>query len=108
MKYSFRQMGSDGDQPEDKPDASNPPKEEVSRQHHHLKTETEYYQSVESGEKKFELRKNDRDFKRYDMVYLHEVVKGEYTGRELPPFEIKYILEGGKYGLPKGYCIFNW
>jgi hypothetical protein len=80
----------------------------MSRQHHYLKTETEYFQAIERGEKKFELRKNDRDFKVYDMLHLQETVNGEYTKRELPPFEIKYVLTGGKYGLDPDYCIVNW
>ncbi len=80
----------------------------MSIQHHHLKTETEYYQAVEAGTKKFELRKNDRDFKVYDMVYLEETVNGKYTGRKLDPFEIKYIFHGGQYGLGEGYCLFCW
>ncbi len=80
----------------------------MSRQHHYLKCETQYYQAVEEGEKTFELRKNDRNFKEYDMVYLQEVVSGVKTGRELPPKEIKYVLKGGKYGLDKDYCIFCW
>lgn len=80
----------------------------MSIQHHHLKTETEYFQAIERGEKKFELRKNDRDYKKYDMIYLEEVVEGRHTGRKLPQLTIKYILNGGKYGLEKGYCILNW
>ena len=81
----------------------------MSRQHHYLKTETEYYQAVERGEKKFELRKNDRDFKKYDMLYLEEVVNGVKTGRKLDPVEIKYMLKDcAKYGLCDGYCILNW
>lgn len=80
----------------------------MSRQHHHLKTETEYYQAVEKGLKKFELRKNDRDFQIGDMLYLEETVNGTYTGRKLLPMEIKYILHGGKYGLEEGSCIVCW
>ena len=80
----------------------------MSRQHHNLKTETEYYQAVQRGQKKFELRKNDRDFKKCDMVILEEVVEGVKTGRKLPPVEIQYVLHGGKYGLSEGYCILNW
>ena len=80
----------------------------MSRQHHYLKTETEYFQAIECGEKKFELRKNDRDFKKYDMLYLEEIVNGIRTGRSLPPYEIQYVLKGGKYGLEKNYCIMNW
>jgi len=80
----------------------------MGRTHHELKTETEYYQAVERGAKKFEIRKNDRDFKRFDIVELHEVVNGVYTGRKITWLEIKYILYGEKYGLPEGHCIFNW
>jgi len=80
----------------------------MSRQHHYLKTETEHYQAIERGFKKFELRKNDRNFQVGDMVYLEEVVNGIKTGRSLPQFEIQYVLTGGKYGLPDDYCIFNW
>lgn len=80
----------------------------MSRKHHYLKTETEYYQAVEEGIKRFELRKNDRDYQIGDMLYLEETVKGVYTGRRLPSVEIKYIFKGGKYGLKEGYCIINW
>ncbi len=80
----------------------------MSRQHHYLKTETEYYQAVERGEKKFELRNNDRNFQKYDIIYLEEVIKGVKTGRSLPPMEIQYVLKGGKYGLSEGFCIINW
>lgn len=30
---------------------------------HYIKTEQDYFRSVQDGRKKFELRKNDRDFK---------------------------------------------
>ncbi|MFW6219336.1 MAG: DUF3850 domain-containing protein [bacterium] len=80
----------------------------MARQHHYLKCETEYYQAIELGIKKFELRNNDRNFKKYDIVYLEETVNGIKTGRKLPPLEIKYVLLGGKYGLDENYCIFNW
>lgn len=81
------------------------------RQHHYLKTETQYFQDVEKGKKKFELRKNDRNFKIHDILHLEETFNGDYTGRKLPPIEIQYILKGEqaeKYGLKKGYCIINW
>lgn len=80
----------------------------MSRQYHNLKTETEYFQAIERGKKKFELRNNDRNFQIGDMVYLEETVNGIYTGRILPPLEIMYILTGGKFGLQEGYCIFSW
>ena len=75
---------------------------------HDLKCETEYFQAVESGKKKFEIRKNDRDFKRLDLVILHEVVEGIYTGRSIRLPRIQYIMYGPVFGLADGWCIFNW
>ena len=81
----------------------------MSRQHHYLKIETQYFQAIERGEKRFELRKNDRDFQKYDMVHLEETVNGVKTGRELRPRQIEYVLKDcPEYGLKEGYCIFNW
>jgi hypothetical protein len=81
----------------------------MSRQHHYLKTETEYYQAIEEGTKKFELRKNDRDFRRHDMLYLKEVVNGIETRRQIGGFEIQYVLKDcPQWGLKKGFCIINW
>ena len=79
----------------------------MSRKHHYLKTETEYYQAVEKGTKTFEVRKNDRDFKIFDMVILHEVVNDVPTGRTLDPMEIVYILPGGIYGIAPDYCVMQ-
>jgi len=80
----------------------------MSRTHHYLKIETEYFQAIQNDKKKFELRKNDRDFKIGDILHLNEVASGVPTGRELLGLEIKYILYGGKYGIPEDYCIMNW
>ena len=80
----------------------------MSRQHHYLKIQPEYYMAIEKGIKNFELRKNDRNYQPYDMIHLQEYFQGELTGRELPPIEIKYIHHGGKYGLDPEYCILGW
>lgn len=75
--------------------------------HHELKTETKYYQAVESGLKTFELRKNDRGFKVGDLVTLVETVNGHATGRRIFAKQIKYILPGGEFGLNEEYCILQ-
>ncbi len=74
---------------------------------HEIKCETEYYQAVEQGRKKFEFHKNGRDYKFDDTAHLYEVVQGIPTERIIE-LEIKYILYGLVFGLPEGYCIFNW
>lgn len=80
----------------------------MSRQHHTLKTETVFYQLVEVGVKRFEVRKNDRDFKTFDMVTLAESVGGTLTGRKIGPLEIDYILHGPAFGIEAGHCVFCW
>ena len=78
---------------------------------HELKTWPEYFQLIESGEKSFELRKNDRDFKVGDHVLLKEYQKDskQYTGRILNR-RITFVMKGIKaeeLGLKKGYCIMS-
>ena len=73
-----------------------------------LKCETAEYQAVTNELKGFEVRKNDREFRAGDIIILEEVVMGVPTGRTHSVGQIRYILDGGKWGLEKGYCIFNW
>ena len=80
----------------------------MKAKHHFLKTETAYFRAVEIGTKKFELRKNDRDFQPGDSVCLLEIKDGVATGKSLPHLQIQYVFVGGEYGLDPGYCIFNW
>ena len=78
---------------------------------HELKTWVEYFQLIESGEKSFELRKNDRDYKKGHFLLLREYSKEthEYTGRKITR-KITYILKGTEaeaLGLKKNYCIMG-
>lgn len=75
---------------------------------HELKTWTEYFERVLQGHKPFEVRKNDRDFQAGDKVLLREWdwKQDLYTGRELS-FTISYVLNGGQFGVKKGYCVFG-
>lgn len=72
---------------------------------HELKILPQYYEKVTSGEKRFEIRKDDRNFKVGDLIRLSEF-ENEYTGRNCL-VEIIYKLDGGNYGLEKGYCILS-
>jgi hypothetical protein len=75
---------------------------------HSLKTWPEYYEAMATRLKKFELRKNDRNFQVGDFLRLQEYdpKTNQYTGRETT-VEIFYILEGGTFGLDKGYCVMS-
>lgn len=60
------------------------------------------------GVKRFELRKDDRNYQAGDTVTLREWDGQEYTGNEIT-VGIKYVLRDcTEYGLMDGYCIFGW
>lgn len=75
---------------------------------HALKTWPEFFKSIESGDKPFEVRKADRPFKINDTLLLQEFnnEKQEYTGKEWEG-TITYILEGGEFGVKKGYSVLG-
>lgn len=75
---------------------------------HSLKTWQPYFDAVASGEKNFELRKQDRPFMVGDDLLLQEwnPTTKEYTGKELKR-RVTYILVGGMFGLTQGYCILG-
>ena len=76
---------------------------------HDLKILPQYFEAVKTGKKKFELRKNDRDYKVGDEIHLEEwEPAGGYTGRDIVK-EITYVLKDcGRFGLKDGYCIIGW
>lgn len=79
----------------------------MSEKVHNLKTWPEFYHEVVSGNKKFELRKDDRDFKKGDRLHLVEYhPETGYTGKSCTK-KVKYILRGEKWGIKKGYAILG-
>lgn len=58
---------------------------------HQLKILPEYFEPVIKGEKTFEIRVNDRDFKKGDYLALNEYWDGKYTGRSCVVY-VDYIL----------------
>ena len=68
----------------------------------------QYFEAVKSGHKKFELRKDDRNYQVWDLITLREFDGNKYTGREIKNLPIKYILRDcPEYGLSEGYCILG-
>lgn len=64
---------------------------------HELKCLPEYFSAVASGNKTFEVRKNDRPFVVSDFIALNEYsIAGGYTGR-CAMLEITYILDSKDY-----------
>lgn len=85
---------------------------------HELKLSTKYFKDVKEKIKTFELRKNDRNFQVGDTLILKEYYQGDTdyeNGIYTPPHytnnqvvrKVTYMLEGGNYGLEKGYVILG-
>jgi len=80
--------------------------------HHRLKCNSKDFQEVWLGFKTFEVRVNDRDYKKGDLVSLLEWSPGDspldsvnYSGRTMD-FVIGYIIQG-QFGLPENMCVFQ-
>jgi len=73
---------------------------------HDLKILPQYFKEVVSGEKKFEIRKNDRNFSVGDRINLREFDSGYYTGN-VCSVKVTYKFDGGNYGIEDGYCVLS-
>jgi ASC-1-like (ASCH) protein len=80
-------------------------------QTHELKTWPEYFHAVRNGQKTFELRRDDRNFKVGDEIllrsYLPDFKGGIFDGNQLSK-RITYILrDAPQFGLMDGFCILG-
>ena len=77
--------------------------------HHKLKTYPKYFDAVARGEKRFEIRRDDRNYQPGDLVTLQRFHPGtqQYTGAEMD-FQIGYVLRHAQvFGIEKGHCVFD-
>lgn len=72
---------------------------------HHLKTLPQYFQAAWVGDKTFEIRKNDRNYKERDEVVLEEWLPDEelHSGREIEGV-INYLTD---FEQKPGYVVFS-
>lgn len=70
---------------------------------HELKIAAEYFDAVIDETKKFEIRKNDRDFKVGDFLLLKDFDGEKLTGDETMQ-QVKYISD---YEQKKGYVVMS-
>ena len=76
---------------------------------HTLKIKVEYYKEVCVGNKKAELRKNDRDYKAGDLIHFVDIDGEEMEGFRCDNlYRITHVLKDvSEYGLDKDYCILS-
>jgi len=75
---------------------------------HILKTWPEYFFAIESGKKKFEVRKDDRNFHVEDWLILQEWCPKDkgYTGAQILA-EVTCVVRDEDLGLKKGYVVLG-
>jgi hypothetical protein len=85
---------------------------------HTLKTLGTAWDAIKSGEKRFEVRRNDRFFQRGDIVVLRKLhedgrhyatdysAESKYAALDLK-FKIGWMLQGGQFGIEPGYIVFQ-
>jgi hypothetical protein len=74
---------------------------------HELKILPEYFNELWVGTKRFELRKDDKEYQILDEVKLMEWNGKEYTGASIG-FTINYVLRDvPHFGLKEGYVILG-
>lgn len=82
---------------------------------HELKTLAPYWDALGTGEKTFEVRRDDRGFQRDDILLLHRMdeEKPFYYDRRSDAskrtlrFKITYVLTGGQFGIEPGYVVMG-
>jgi hypothetical protein len=74
---------------------------------HELKCLGDFFEPVIRGEKKFELRKDDRGFAAGDTLHLREwSPRKGYSGRDAKA-EVLYLVGGPLFGLRKNYVCMS-
>lgn len=73
---------------------------------HDLKCEPEPFAATMRGDKRHEVRVDDRDYRVGDTLYLREWSSDCYTGRT-GRARVTYKTEGGTWGIPIGLCVMS-
>lgn len=80
---------------------------------HQLKTEAAHFEATERGDKRAEIRKNDRGYLPGDFLALAKWIpsdapgiEGHYTG-EVILVQITHALHGPQHGIAEGYVMLS-
>lgn len=94
---------------------------------HSLKTWPSFWFAVERGDKKFEVRRHDRDFAVGDMLllrmwdpsaksvggYVRDTERQSHSGESLEEMartihaRVTCVMTGGQFGIAEGWCVLG-
>jgi hypothetical protein len=77
---------------------------------HTLRTWPEAFNAVLCGEKNFEHRKDDRQFRQGDKVILHAwdpATKAPVPDAPSIVADVGFVLRGPAFGVAEGFCVFS-
>jgi len=84
---------------------------------HKLKTWPRYWDAIDSGEKTFEVRLNDRAFQTGDILLLEQynpetrryVTEGFAIDAKIKTIRkrVTFLLQGGQFGIEPGHCVLG-
>lgn len=73
---------------------------------HTLKTEREFFNAVSRGSKTFEVRKNDRNFKKGDYLKLVQLDKKGIISGKFIVTKVTYVLKDPRF-VKKGFAVLG-
>lgn len=82
---------------------------------HNIKVWSEYWESLSSGEKTFEVRRDDRGYQKGDILVLEKYNREECRHERLYSTNAKitmrrkitFILTGGQFGIEPGFVVMG-
>lgn len=76
---------------------------------HDLKVYPPHFDALKSGEKPFEVRRDDRGFQKGDVLVLHHFDPLGERGVDDPPLVrlVSYVLRGGQFGIEPGFVVMG-
>lgn len=103
--------------PQNTPLTSSDSERGPERQVHEHKCWPPHWAAVNSGQKRVEIRRDDRGHRAGDILILREWIpfvvgpepaedQGDYTGRVCHR-QITHVLHGGQFGLAEGYVALS-
>jgi hypothetical protein len=74
---------------------------------HTLKIQDRFYKQILTWEKTFEIRKNDRDFKVWDVIEFKRIVEWLSIEWDIT-LEIKNVFQEKWFWLEEWFCILSF